>query len=121
MVYASLVVIDSRKRRPLVASGEEPHDEDDGNSIPSLFVERRKGKGSKPSAKAPHVLSKQELKELEQKKEIETDQWYSRLQQLWEPTLRQELEAETEWLLIAEKLVDMFRETRKLFVSKGVS
>lgn len=33
--------------------------------------------------------------------------------------LRQEMEAENEWVMLAEMLVEMFRETRKLFVAVG--
>lgn len=33
--------------------------------------------------------------------------------------LGQKMEAENEWMMLAEMLVEMFRETRKLFVAVG--
>lgn len=42
------------------------------------------------------------------------------MKEIWAGMLAQETEAEREWLLEAEKLVDMFRETRNLFLTSRV-
>jgi general transcription factor 3C polypeptide 3 (transcription factor C subunit 4) len=90
----------------------------------SLFEEstpKRKSKVSKASR-----LTLSQLHELERKKEEEVKRGYKLLCELWpkmllpQGTEGQEL-AEREWLLEAEKLVDMFRETRNLFRTSRVS
>ncbi len=65
-------------------------------------------------------MSKESLIELEQRKEAEALLSYDRLKKTWDAMLQQEESAVNEWLVEAEKLVDMFRETRNLFGSKGV-
>ena len=45
---------------------------------------------------------------------------YQRLKDLWAAMLAGEEEPEREWMLEAEKLVDMFRETRNLFLTSRV-
>lgn len=114
--------MDDRSRRP-PTSEDKLHQEDEGSSAPSLFHERQTGKGKQPVSGRHHALSKQELEELELRREADAGAWYARLQELWDPMLRQEMEAENEWMMLAEMLVEMFRETRKLFaaVSKNVS
>ncbi|KAI0269808.1 TPR-like protein [Gloeopeniophorella convolvens] len=108
-------VIDSRKRRPKdTATGSQAP----GAPTSSLFEEtaaKKKNKAAKGSR-----LTLAQLHELEQKKEEEVKRGFSFLRELW-PRVSlpqgadgQEL-AEREWLLEAEKLVDMFRETRNLF------
>ncbi|KAH9969571.1 TPR-like protein [Russula dissimulans] len=97
-------VIDSRKRRPK-DTAVSANTADTQSS--SLFEESTAKKKSK-------------LHELERKKEEEVKRGYRLLCELWSRMLLpqgadgQEI-AEREWLLEAEKLVDMFRETRNLF------
>ena len=64
--------------------------------------------------------SRQQLLELERKKEEETAEWYRRLQELKDQMCCGIKEAEVEWLANAEKLIEMFRETRSLFVVRSV-
>lgn len=66
------------------------------------------------------MLSREELVEAEEAKEAEALQGYRRVKELWDAMLRREIAAENEWLLEAEKLVEMFRETRSLFMTGGV-
>lgn len=41
--------------------------------------------------------------------------WYKRVRDLWPAMMAGQTEAEREWLLESEKLVEMFRSTRDLF------
>ena len=113
-------MIDARKKR---AAGAQDGTSQEGQSaeaaMPSLFTEKRTSKG-KGKAKQ-NFLDKSELVALEQKKTAEALQTYARVKQLWNGMLRREEVQENEWLIEAEKLVEMFRETRKLFLSRGVS
>ncbi|KAH9080567.1 TPR-like protein [Lactarius deliciosus] len=95
-------VIDSRKRRPRDAA-VDTHPADAPSS--SLFEESVIKKKNKVLSKAGR-LTLPELHELERKKEEEMLVQHG--------ADGQDL-AEREWLLEAEKLVDMFRETRNLF------
>ena len=45
---------------------------------------------------------------------------YRRLKEIWSGMLAGEKDSEREWLVEAEKLIDMFRETRNLFVTSRV-
>ncbi|KAF9821450.1 hypothetical protein IEO21_00696 [Rhodonia placenta] len=82
----------------------------------SLFEERARPKG-KAGSKNANKLSVAQLKELEAKKEREVIQSYHRIKELWPRMLAGEEEAEREWLMEAEKLVESFRETRPLFLT----
>ncbi|KAI9443193.1 TPR-like protein [Lactarius indigo] len=109
-------VIDSRKRRPRDAA-VDTHPADAPSS--SLFEESAIKKKNKVLSKAGR-LTLLELHELERKKEEEVKRGYLLLRELWPRMLAQHGAdgqdlAEREWLLEAEKLVDMFRETRNLF------
>ena len=90
----------------------------------SLFEESTAKKKSKVSKTGRLTLP--QLHELERKKEEEVKHGYKLLCELWPKMLLpkgsagQDL-AEREWLLEAEKLVDMFRETRNLFRTSRVS
>lgn len=113
-------VIDSRKRRP-GGQQEESAAQAQGSAdagMTSLFEEKPRVKGK--SVKPQNRLSKAELEELERQKEREVQRGYQRILQLWPAMLRREDEAEREWLLEAEKLVESFRETRSLFVTQSV-
>lgn len=114
-------MIDSRKRRHK-DSVVSAHPADTPSS--SLFEEstvKKRGKASKTGR-----LTLSQLHELERKKEEEVKRGYKLLCELWPKMLLpegadgQEL-AEREWILEAEKLVDMFRETRNLFRTSRVS
>lgn len=65
-------------------------------------------------------LTHSQLRELESQKEKEVVQGYRRLKDLWSGMLAEEEGPEREWMLEAEKLVDMFRETRNLFLTSRV-
>lgn len=66
-------------------------------------------------------LSAAQLRELEAQKEREVAQGFHRVKDLWSSMLAGEEEAEREWLVEAEKLVESFRETRNLFNATRVS
>ncbi|SRR5882762_9151219 len=117
-----VLVIDSRKRRPRDAV-TDTHPA--GAPSSSLFEESAIKKKSRALSKAGR-LTLPELHELEKKKEEEVKRGYTLLREFWPRVLvphgadGQDL-AEREWLLEAEKLVDMFRETRNLFRTSRVS
>lgn len=95
-------------------SGQEPQH--------SLFEEGLRGKSK--SSKKSRKLTIAQLQQIETDREKEVARGYKRLQDLW-PLLLDEtsdghVEAEREWMLEAEKLVEMFRETRMLFLTSRV-
>ena len=47
-------------------------------------------------------------------------QGYRRIRELWAGMMGGDEECEREWMVEAEKLVDMFRETRNLFLTSRV-
>lgn len=110
-------VMDSRRRRPRQGNVEDGTE--DPNTT-SLFEEKARAKGRSASMKA-NKLNAAQLKELEAQKEKEVSQGFHRVQQLWPRMLSGEEEAEREWLVEAEKLVESFRETRNLFQTSRVS
>lgn len=63
-----------------------------------------------------------ELKTLEEQREKEVLLGYKRIEELWPSILSEECsdDATREWMLEAEKLVEMFRETRNLFLTSRV-
>lgn len=85
----------------------------------SLFEETTKRRATR-SAK-PDKLSAAQLRELEAQKEQEVAQGFHRVKSSWSRMLAGEEEAEREWLVEAEKLVETFRETRNLFNATRVS
>ncbi|KAH9921621.1 TPR-like protein [Fomitopsis serialis] len=103
-------VMDSRRRRPRQGTADGT---DDANTT-SLFEEKARVKGKLASAKA-NKLSAAQLRELEVQKEREVTQGFRRVKELWPRMLAGEEEAEREWLVEAEKLIESFRETRNLF------
>lgn len=113
-------VIDSRKKRPKDANA--PQLEDSANPTSSLFAEggptTQKSKGA--AIRAQNRLTHAQLRELEVQKEKEVVRGYRRLEELWSKMLQEDEEAEREWLVEAEKLVDTFRETRNLFSTSRV-
>lgn len=114
-------VIDARKKRP-----KDPNQQDDSSMADhsaSLFVEQKPAK-SKSSSKAQNRLTQAQLKELEAQREKEVLRGYRRLKELWPVVLGDgegQKEAETEWIMEAEKITDTFRETRNLFMTTRVS
>ncbi|KZT05046.1 TPR-like protein [Laetiporus sulphureus 93-53] len=106
-------VIDSRKRRQRQGAAEGA-----GETLPttSLFDEKSKPKGK--AAKAASKVTFTQLRELEAEKEREVVQGFHRIKELWPRVMvGGEEEAEREWLVEAEKLVESFRETRPLFLT----
>ncbi|KAF5378579.1 hypothetical protein D9615_007122 [Tricholomella constricta] len=106
-------VIDSRKKRPKEANTSQPADSTAAST--SLFEERAKSKAL--AMKSQGRLTHAQLRELEAEKEKEVIRGYKRVQELWAGMLAREEEAEREWLVEAEKLVETFRETRNLFLT----
>ncbi|KAI0063565.1 TPR-like protein [Artomyces pyxidatus] len=109
-------VIDSRKRRPRGVKGTSQSVDP---SSTSLFEETTKKKGK---AKALHRLTPAQLHELEKKKEDEVKRGYARVKELWPKMMlpvgsEGQQEAEREWIIEAEMLVETFRETRNLFLT----
>jgi general transcription factor 3C polypeptide 3 (transcription factor C subunit 4) len=122
-VLTSSPVIDSRRRKPREASNKDQSQEP---ASMSLFEESGTGRKGKASIKSQNRLTPAELQKLEQQREAETKNGYMRVCQLW-PTMmlpngsEGQAEAEREWLVEAEKLVEMFRSTRNLFTTSKVS
>ncbi|KAF8883905.1 hypothetical protein CPB84DRAFT_1750548 [Gymnopilus junonius] len=112
-------VIDSRKRRGKGASTSQARE---GSTQPStsLFAEDKSGKKATTTSARQSRLTHAQLRELEKEKEKEVVKGYKRLKELWPGMLAEEVEPEREWMLEAEKLVDMFRETRNLFLTSRV-
>ncbi|PCH42829.1 TPR-like protein [Wolfiporia cocos MD-104 SS10] len=108
-----LQVMDSRKRRLRSDAAEDPAVE---ANTSSLFEERARAKG-KVSSKNPNKLSAVELRELEAQKEREVAQGFHRIRELWPHVIAGGADAEREWSVEAEKLVETFRETRALFLT----
>ncbi|KAJ7648353.1 TPR-like protein [Mycena polygramma] len=108
-------VIDSRKRRP-----KEPNAATNSAApaaFPPLIQEKAvKSRINAPAKKAStNRLSNAELREMEAHKETEVMDGYRRLKQLWPRMLQGDGEPRQQWMLEAEKLIEAFRETRKLY------
>lgn len=65
-------------------------------------------------------MSRQEAQRLEAQKERESATYFSATDKLVDAMRRGEKDAENAWLINAEKLLEMFRETRPLFPSSSV-
>ena len=124
--FTSYIVIDSRGKN---RNQREQSDASQAGGAPhtSLFEETR-SKGRTSSIKS-RKLTPAQLRELEEQKEKDVVRGYQRVEELWPKMLdktgtetdRSREEAEREWIFEAEKLVEMFRETRMLFLSIRVS
>lgn len=110
------LVIDSRKKRPKESTNQP---EGNNSASTSLFEEKASAK-SKAALRAQGRLTHTQLRELESQKEKEVMKGYRRVQELWPGMLTGDEEAEREWLVEAEKLVETFRETRNLFLTSRV-
>ncbi|KAG2139828.1 uncharacterized protein EDB93DRAFT_1241934 [Suillus bovinus] len=109
-------VIDTRKRRP-----NQPEATPTPDTVPqpqgaSLFEEKSRTKAKTPGP-GKSRLTLAELKALEEQREREVILGYTRVEDLWPRMQHGDAEAEREWMIEAEKLVEMFRETRNLFVT----
>ena len=112
-----MVVIDSRKKRGKSNAANQSEDAVNPSST-SLFSEDKATPKSK--ARVQNRLTPAQLRELEVEKEKEVMKGYRRLKEIWSGMLAGEKHLEMEWLVEAEKLIDMFRETRNLFVTSRV-
>ena len=113
-------VIDSRKK-PRRGPGGHQNDEPMASTSTSLFTEEKVATKPKPAGTPKqNRLSHAQLQELEVQKEKEVVRGYRRLKDLWGGMLSGDAEAGREWMIEAEKLVDMFRETRNLFLTSRV-
>jgi len=113
-------VIESRKKRHKASNAVQPDEPGGSSASTSLFTEERaatKGKSSTRQNRPTHA----QLKDLEMEREKEVVRGYRRLKELWSGMLAGDENADREWMLEAEKLVDMFRETRNLFLTTRVS
>ncbi|KAF6756226.1 hypothetical protein DFP72DRAFT_894942 [Ephemerocybe angulata] len=115
-------VIDSRKKRKTTKEGSHEETPEPGSQAlasTSLFAEEKPSAKSKAAAaRAQNRLTHAQLRELEAEKEKEVIRGFKRLQELWGSLLNpDDPDGEREWLLEAEKLVDMFRETRNLYLT----
>ncbi|EDR04660.1 uncharacterized protein LACBIDRAFT_304399 [Laccaria bicolor S238N-H82] len=106
-------VIDSRKKR---AKAPATQFEDDPTTA-SLFAEERIARSKANAIRVQHQLTHLQLRELEAAKEKEVMQGYQRIRELWAGMMGGDEECEREWMVEAEKLVDMFREMRNLFLT----
>lgn len=89
---------------------------DEGTADPeggsSLFREREARPSSRITKKS---MTPAQLLKLENERKEQALGWYKRVRDLWSAMMSGQMEAEREWLLEAEKLVEMFRSTRDLF------
>lgn len=115
-------MIETRKRTKGKETQEEPASREEQSGHVPLFTDKRRGKAKQVSkAKQGVGLSKEQLVELERKKEAEVQEWYHEIKAVEVSMRAGNEEAINHWLLYAELLVEMFRETRKLFAARGVS
>jgi len=112
-------VIDSRKKRPKEQRNAQTR-ESTATAGTSLFAEEKTQKNKGITVRTQNRLNYNQLRELESQKEKEVIAGYRRLTELWPELLASDPEAERLWLLEAEKLVEMFRETRNLFLTTRV-
>ncbi|KAJ7185699.1 hypothetical protein C8R46DRAFT_982456 [Mycena filopes] len=107
-------VIDARRRRPKEATAAVA--DDIAPAVPALINDKPvKPRARQPKKASTNRLSNAELRELEAKKEAEVTAGYRRLKELWPRMLQGEGEPRQEWMIEADKLVEAFRETRRLF------
>ncbi|EGN99637.1 hypothetical protein SERLA73DRAFT_159861 [Serpula lacrymans var. lacrymans S7.3] len=113
-------VIDSRKRRA-VQRDEGVKDPSENSQGASLFEEKSKSKAKASTNKNQGRLTIAQLRDLEEQRKQEVMKSYKRVEELWPLILTntqgEHEEAEREWVLEAEKLVETFRETRNLFLT----
>ena len=112
-----MVVIDSRKEHRKANATNQSEDAVNPSST-SLFSEDKAT--SKSKARVQNRLTPTQLRELEVQKEKEGMKGYCRLKEISFGMLAGEKDSEREWLVEAEKLIDMFRETRNLFVTSRI-
>ncbi|KAJ2916357.1 hypothetical protein MD484_g4072, partial [Candolleomyces efflorescens] len=115
-------VVDSRKKRKNANQSQAETLDPSGSQAAastSLFTEDKlTAKSKAAAARAQNRLTHAQLRELEAEKEKEVIKGFKRLKEQWSAMLSgDDANAEREWLLEAEKLVDMFRETRNLFLT----
>ena len=106
-------VIESRKKRHKASNAAQPEEPGGPSTSTSLFTEEKaaaKGKTSTRQNRPTHA----QLKELEEEKEKEVVRGYRRLKELWSGMLACDESADREWMLEAEKLVDMFRDRKSV-------
>lgn len=127
-------VIDSRAKSRVGREQTEKPSESSNVPRASLFEENtRAGGGDKKTKTAKaRKLTAVQLKELEDQKEVEVATSWKRIQELWQVMLGERAPSEDpnseknrdaaarEWMMEAEKLVEMFRETRALFLTGKV-
>ncbi|KAJ7158369.1 hypothetical protein C8R43DRAFT_995733 [Mycena crocata] len=119
-------VIDSRKRsNKTVEAGTGQSDQaTQPTTSASLFSEEKEKSGakSKSGRPQPQRMSVEALKELETTMERDTLQGYRRLKDLWPQLSKDQItDAEREWFLQAEKMIESFRETRQLFTTSNLA
>ena len=112
-----IAVIDSRKKRGKSNTANQTEDAVNPSST-SLFPEEKTT--HKSSNRPQNRLTHAQLRAMEAQKEKEVAKGFRRLKELWSGMLAGEEESEREWFVEAEKLIDMFRETRNLFVTGRV-
>ncbi|KAJ7236030.1 hypothetical protein C8J57DRAFT_1377318 [Mycena rebaudengoi] len=112
-------VIDSRQRAPKGPDTNSSQPSQQPSA--SLFAEDKSGRSKASASRAANRMSAEALKELEAKLERDTLKSHRRLTELWPMISKNEVnDSEREWLIEAEKLIEGFRETRKLFGSSAI-
>ncbi|KAJ7734190.1 hypothetical protein DFH07DRAFT_129989 [Mycena maculata] len=110
-------VIDSRRRRPKVVNETAAKLTAEAEAEALIQSKAVQSRVKPPVKKSQNRLSNAELREMEAKKEAEAVESYRRLKQLWPRMLEGEDAPRREWLVEAEKLIEAFRETRRLFAT----
>ncbi|KAH8108394.1 TPR-like protein [Phellopilus nigrolimitatus] len=118
-------VMDARRKQRTGTSPSLAEDDSLGTGIPepALFAEKRKGAKAKSASvaagRARQTLSREQLEVLERTKETDAARWYDRCAQTRDAMRAGDPLMESDWLLHAEKLIEMFRETRNIFPSRS--
>lgn len=113
-------MIDARKKRGKSNAANQTEDTPNPANASLFSEDKAMHKIKAASIRNQNHLTHAQLRALEVQKEKEVVKGYCRLKELWSGMLAGEEESEREWLVEAEKLIDMFRETRNLFMTTRV-
>lgn len=101
--------------------------QDQSTDEPSSSLINEKGRGrTKASIANAKKLTQDQLRELENEREREVLRGYRRAAELWPRVLQnldaqEQTEVEREWFFEVDKLVETFRETKRLFTTSKVN
>lgn len=120
-------MIDSRKKRAALepdvdstaAEADSNNNNGNVNGSTSLFDERQRQKSKPRPTKAR--LTATQLEELARQQQAEMDRGWRRVIELLAPMRQGDSTAESDWLVEAERLIEVFRQSKDLFSTAKVS